>query len=241
MSLARIQPLFISPGPYLQVPCIDLQYWRALVDVSHEIRECSELTIQFKPLLGFFSRRPDRPSQASWLIFHCISSACRMPYAFWGANLHGAELGQPFLPTLLPSLFPTFFPLLFACAALSILLVRYLAHLLTTPCPTCSARQLLFVASDAHLEELPSLGSGEALDAFCAAPVALQCPRFGRYDYSRSFWDAGPYCSWRLALYFGGLVVWRCWCLARLAQLAHLPLPILVCGCFLLPRTLPSP
>src|SRR5882724_4746217 len=110
MSLAHIRPLFISPGLCLRVPYIDLQYWRALVDVSHEMSECSELTIQFKPLLGFFSCRPDRPSRASWLIFHCIGSARHMPDAFWGANLHGAEPGQPFLPAL----FPTFFPLLIA-------------------------------------------------------------------------------------------------------------------------------
>src|SRR5882724_9446219 len=112
MSLARIRPLFISPGPYLRVPYNDLQYWRALVDVSHEMRECSELMIQFKPLLGFFSCHPDRPSRASRLIFHCVSSAHHTPDAFWGANLHGAELGQPFLPTL----FPAFFPLI-TCAA----------------------------------------------------------------------------------------------------------------------------
>src|SRR5882724_5662102 len=135
MSLARIQLLFISPGPCLRVPYIDLQYWRALVDVSHKMCECSELTIQLKPLLGFFSCCPDRPSQASRSILHCIGSACCMPDAFWGAHLHGAELGQPFPPTL----FPTLFTLLISCTALGFLLVQYLAHLLTTPRPTCSA------------------------------------------------------------------------------------------------------
>src|SRR5882724_7120158 len=65
MSLACIRPLFISPGPCLWVPYNDLQYWQALVDVSHEMHECSELTIQFKHLLGFFSCHPDRHSQAS--------------------------------------------------------------------------------------------------------------------------------------------------------------------------------
>src|SRR5882724_7154632 len=132
MSLARIRPLFVSPGLYLQVPCIDLQYWWALVDVSHEMCECSELTIQLKPLLGFFSHHPDRPSQASRSILHCIGSARHTPDAFWGAHLHGAELGQPFPPTL----FPALFTLLIACTALGILLVRYLAHLLMTPHPT---------------------------------------------------------------------------------------------------------
>src|SRR5882724_10057048 len=135
MSLARIRPLFVSPGLYLQVPCIDLQYWWALVDVSHEMCECSELTIQFKPLLGFFSRHPDRPSWASWLIFHCISSARRAPDTFWGAHLRGAELGQPSPPAF----FPALFTLLIACIALGILLVRYLAHFLMTSHPTCLA------------------------------------------------------------------------------------------------------
>src|SRR5882724_4025579 len=137
MSLARIQPLCILPGPCLQVPYNDLQYWWALVDVSHDMRECSELTIQFKPLLGFFSCHPDGPLWASQLIFHvpcCISSAHCTPDTFWGAHLHGAELGQP-LP---PALFPTLFTLLIACTALRILLVWYLAHLFVAPCPTCS-------------------------------------------------------------------------------------------------------
>src|SRR5882724_4702955 len=89
MSLACIRPLFVSPGPCLWVPYNDLQYWQALVDVSHEMRKCSELMIQFKPLLGFFSHHPDRPLRASRFIFHCIGSACRMPDAFWGAHLHG--------------------------------------------------------------------------------------------------------------------------------------------------------
>src|SRR5882724_7339179 len=217
MSLACIQPLFVSPGLCLRVPYIDLQYWWALVDVSHEMCECSELMIQFKPLLGFFSCHPDRPLWASRFIFHCIGLAHRTPDAFWGAHLHGAELGQPFPPALYPALFT----LLITC---NILLVQYLAHHLMTPHPTCSARQLLSVAPDTHLEELPSLGLGEALDAFCVAPVALQCPHFSRYDYAHLFWDVGPSCSWRLALYFGGLVVWQCWCLTQLPQLTHLPL-----------------
>src|SRR5882724_11764815 len=122
MSLARIRPLFISLGPCLRVPYNALQYWRALVDVSHEMRECSELMIQFKPVLGSLSCHPDRPSQASQFIFHCIGSAHRTPDAFWGAHLHGAELGQPFLPAL----FPALFTLLITCAALCILLVWYL-------------------------------------------------------------------------------------------------------------------
>src|SRR5882724_10265922 len=125
MSLARIQLLFISPAPCLRVPYNDLQYWRALVDVSHKTCECSELTIQFKPLLGFFSHCPDGPSRASQLIFDvpcCISSACHTSDAFWGAHLHGTEPGQP-LP---PALFPTLFTLLITCAALGTLLVRYI-------------------------------------------------------------------------------------------------------------------
>src|SRR5882724_11256623 len=138
MSLAHIWPLFISPGPCLWVPYNDLQYWQALVDVSHDMHECSELTIPFKPLLGFFSHHPDGPSRASWLIFHipcCIGSARCMPDAFWGAHLHGAELGQPLPPALLPALFT----LLIACTAFEILLVWYLAHLFMAPHPTCLA------------------------------------------------------------------------------------------------------
>src|SRR5882724_1977234 len=99
MSLAHIWPLFVSPGPCLWVPYNNLQYWQALVDVSHQMCERSELTIQLKPLLGFFSCCPDRPLRASRSILHCISSAHRTPDAFLGAHLHGAELGQPFPPT----------------------------------------------------------------------------------------------------------------------------------------------
>src|SRR5882724_1636149 len=77
-----------------------------------------------------------------------------------------------------------------------------------------------------------------ALAALRSALITWYHPRLSQYHEFSLFGDAGPSGVWPFGFGLLDLRMRGGWCLTQFAQLAHLPFPVLVWGCILLPRAL---